>query len=171
MSQPPDVAAAWLPLPIEDSAPATAQAFDETYLHDTTRWLEDVELRALIDAPPISVASQRQWFESLPTRPDYLIWGLASNGQRVGVFGLKNVTEEAAEYWGYIGEKTYWGRGLGRWMLTYCLQEARLRGLQRVWLRVLPANTRAIHLYQRLGFQPQPGVGDALLRMERQLAE
>ena len=43
-------------------------------------------------------------------------------------------------------------RGVGRKLLDYLLERARLAGMQDVFLEVRPSNPSAIHLYESLGF-------------------
>ena len=48
---------------------------------------------------------------------DYLIWGYMYNNIPIGVCGLKNINDSSGEYFGYIGNKTMWGQGLGKLMM------------------------------------------------------
>ena len=70
----------------------------------------------------------------------------------IGVCGLKNITKSECEYWGYIGEKKYWGKGLGKQMLASMIKEASNRDIKTVILKVLKTNQRAINLYANFGF-------------------
>ncbi|AUJ24140.1 Spermidine N(1)-acetyltransferase [Virgibacillus dokdonensis] len=57
-----------------------------------------------------------------------------------------------------IGEKDYWGRGVGKEALKLLLDYAFLElNFHRVSLRVFSFNERAIQLYRKLGFK-QEGV-------------
>jgi RimJ/RimL family protein N-acetyltransferase len=47
------------------------------------------------------------------------------------------------------------GRGLGRRLVTAALDAARARGMERVELEVFASNTRAVALYESLGFVPE----------------
>jgi len=52
-----------------------------------------------------------------------------------------------------IGDKSYWGRGLGREAINLLLDYAfRYRNLRKVWLTVNGANARAIAAYEACGF-------------------
>jgi ribosomal-protein-alanine N-acetyltransferase len=44
------------------------------------------------------------------------------------------------------------GRGVGRKLLEYLIERARIAGMQDVFLEVRPSNPIAIHLYESLGF-------------------
>jgi RimJ/RimL family protein N-acetyltransferase len=143
-------------------------AFDKKFLQMSNKWLQDEEIRMLIHASPFSAELQQQWFEQLPFRKNYLIWGVECDHNPIGVTGLKNVTATAAEYWGYIGEKKYWGRGIGKQMMQFIEAEAVHRKLSTIYLNVTKENERAISLYEKMGFQVIEKK-QSLLYMEKQL--
>lgn len=126
--------------------------FDKLFLEMSWRWLNDPELKALIDSPEFTKEQQRKWFDNLADRTDYLIWGLLVNDLPAGVCGIKNVTEYDCEFWGYIGEKSFWGKGVGRIMLQNMCNEAKKRNLYSIWLKVVNHNQRAIRMYKNNGF-------------------
>lgn len=126
--------------------------YDASFLPLSRAWLGDPEIKALTMTPDFSQQAQADWFAGLPERRDYLIWGVRFAGQPVGACGLKGIADGAGEYWGYIGEKSCWGRGVGTGMVGFVEARAREAGLQRLWLRVWERNARARGLYERLGF-------------------
>lgn len=127
--------------------------YDERFLERSSEWLRDPELRFLTDTPVFTPETQRKWFEGLQDRSDYVVWGIQAGEEPIGAFGLKHMTAEEAEYWGYIGDRAFWGRGIGQWMLQQSADEARARGLSRLVLRVIPENVRARRAYERFGFE------------------
>lgn len=52
----------------------------------------------------------------------------------------------------YVLEKMI-RHGIGRLLIEKCLNEAKLRGFEALWLSVFNLNTRAIGFYERLGFK------------------
>ena len=70
----------------------------------------------------------------------------------IGAAGLKNIGGGSAEYWGYIGEKSLWGQGLGKQILAAIEAKAGAFGIDRLYLNVTHENLRAIALYKRAGF-------------------
>ena len=127
--------------------------FDETFLEQSWHWLCDPEIKRLTMSPDFNREEQLDWFARLPERTDYLIWGLACDGIPIGVLGLKHITPNEAEYWGYIGDRAYWNTGLGGEMLCFIFSQAKKMGLNELYLKVHRDNARAIRLYTRFGFK------------------
>ena len=124
--------------------------FDRSFLEKSRLWLRDPEIKKLTMAPDFTNEEQELFFASLPEKTDYLIFGLILNAKiPLGVLGLKNIKKDSAEYWGYIGEKQYWGKGIGRQMLALAEKKALTIGISRLWLKVVEFNDRAIRLYEK----------------------
>jgi RimJ/RimL family protein N-acetyltransferase len=126
--------------------------FNKKLLPLTKKWLEDEEIRRLTNTPVFSEISQLEWFRSLGGKTDYKIWSIKVNNIPVGACGLKNITPIDCEYWGYVGEKDYWGKGIGKKVLDIIEKKAKKLNLESIWLQVLENNERAISLYQKKGF-------------------
>jgi len=122
------------------------------FLELSSRWLNDPEMKKLTNAPVFSIKDQLDWFNTLSERKDYFIRGIQCLDVKIGACGLKNITATDAEYWGYIGEKDYWGMGIGSRILTEMENEASKFGVNSVWLNVLTTNTKAIRLYSKNGY-------------------
>jgi len=143
------------------------QSYDSVYLEHSWNWLADPETKALVDAGDFTREQQRAWFDGLAGREDYQVWGIALQGRPVGVVGLKGIDRGSAEYFGYFGEKSCWGKGLGQQMLDFAESQARRRGIGLMRLRVLESNTRAIRLYERLGYRfCAPGSSGTILMVK-----
>jgi len=127
--------------------------YDERFLEKSWQWLNDPEVKRLTMTPDFTREEQRRWFSCLPERPDYLIWGVSDAATPIGAVGLKNLTKTDAEYWGYIGERDHWGRGLGRELVEHIIHQAKRLGLTSLYLRVHGENIRAIRLYMSSGFR------------------
>lgn len=128
--------------------------YGEHFLECSYVWFQDPELRILTNNLQfVTRENQAKWFASLSSKSDYLIWGVELDRIPIGACGLKKVTSNDAEYWGYIGEKQLWGKGLGQRIVEFCINQAKERGLSRVWLTVNVENIRAIALYTKMGFR------------------
>lgn len=129
--------------------------FDKNTLEKSYGWLTDEEVKRLTMAPEISRESQRRWFDLILSRKDYWIKTVEWEKTAIGVVGLKHIDygNKDAEYFGYIGEKEMWGKGIGREMLRYALKYLESIGMERVYLHVADYNERAIHIYEKMGFK------------------
>lgn len=126
--------------------------FDEDFLIHSWKWLKDPDIKRLTFTSDFSKQSQLNWYKNLKGRKDYLIWGIMVDDVPVGACGLKNLTVVDGEYWGYIGEKSYWGKGVGFQMMSLIEKKAKELDLKSLWLQVLDDNTRAIKLYNSLNY-------------------
>lgn len=127
--------------------------YDRQFLNSSFRWLSDAEIKHLIASSDINREEQEKWFMNLFNRKDYYIRGIQYNGIPIGAVGIKKIFNDSGEYWGYIGEKEYWGKGIGKLMLMQMVKDARtIFSLKNLYLKVLHVNERAIGLYKSLGF-------------------
>ena len=126
--------------------------FDSIFLEKSWNWLNDPYINYYSVTGPITRKGQLEWFDSLQERSDYVIWGVKYQDIPIGACGLKNIKDEQAEFWGYIGEKELHGRGLGYDILISTLTKAKVMGFSKIVLKVLPDNQRAIRLYQKCLF-------------------
>ena len=131
---------------------STITEYDEIFLRLSWAWLNDPELKRLTNTPDFSEEEQKRWFETLGIKNDYVIWGIIYEGVRIGAFGIKKIANGTGEYWGYIGEKKYWGKGIGKEILHEAIKRAKNLGIHTLRLRVMKDNKRAIALYRNSDF-------------------
>lgn len=122
-------------------------SYNEIFLEKSWGWLNDKEIKYLTMTPDFTREEQKSFFSSLKDRKNYYIYGVNYNDIPIGACGLKNVVNNAAELWLYIGEKDYWHKGLGKVLMHKLEKQARLIGLEKLYLKVLNENKRAIKLY------------------------
>ena len=116
--------------------------------------------------PEFTREDQIEWFNSLKDKKDYLIWGIICNSIPIGVCGLKNIEKRMGEYWGYIGDKNYWGKGIGKIIMSSVINQAKILGLHRIYLKVSSSNHRAINLYKSIGFTISKDSGIIIMSLE-----
>ena len=127
--------------------------YDTDYFNQSKVWLSDGELSYLIHAGELPSDEDRmKWYDSLSSRSDYLIWGVEYLGKPIGVSGLKHICNGQAEYWGYIGEKALWGKGLGKLLMSEMILKAKELELKKIYLKVRKYNPRAYKMYLKFGF-------------------
>lgn len=128
--------------------------FDDDFFVRSKYWLSDPTTKRLTLTPDISDADRKQWYTTLQNRSDYLIWGIMTDGIPIGAVGIKNIdySISTGEYWGYIGEASYIGRGIGKCMMAEMMNQAKVHNLKKLVLKVADYNERAINLYNFMGF-------------------
>lgn len=144
--------------------------YDKKYCGLSWNWLNDYEIKKLTMTPDFTKENQNNWFFSLKQRNDYLIWGIECDNKPVGVLGMKNIdyNDKSGEYFGYIGEKDYWSKGIGKIMMEYITKKAMEKKLTIIYLKVVKSNEMAIKLYLKNGFQTFEDDGE-YLNMIRQV--
>lgn len=121
--------------------------YDKDLLEASREWLLDEELRRLIRARKYTEREQAEWFQSISSRSDYLIWGLTLKGRPIGVLGLKNIEPSVkAEYFAFIGPKELWGQGIGRFMHEAVVEAGKKLGLKYLFGFAGNERTKRAHL-------------------------
>lgn len=130
-----------------DDAATLAHWFND---HEVTKYLA----RGMF---PMTVSDETKYLEAVYQKPDKLqlgIWHRADN-KLIGTTGLHRIDDlhRQGEFGIVIGDKAYWGSGLGTQTLTAMLDWSfRIRGLRSVTLRVLGNNPRGRRCYEKCGF-------------------
>ncbi|EOL8956463.1 GNAT family N-acetyltransferase [Cronobacter dublinensis] len=130
----------------------TLTSYDREFLELSWIWLQDPEIKKLTLTSDFTREQQRAFFNSLNDRKDYLIYGIQLGTKKIGVAGLKNIKNDVAEYWGYIGDKDLWGKGIGKFVIEEIERIANNFGIKKLYLKVSEFNPRAIKAYHKSGF-------------------
>ncbi|MGE6513587.1 GNAT family N-acetyltransferase [Lysinibacillus sphaericus] len=136
--------------------------YDRRTLECSFEWLNEPELKSLTMTPDFTKKSQEEWFHALKGKKNYYIKSIYLNGKPIGAMGVKNINEHCGEYWGYIAEKDYWGKGYGKYLLNHAIEFSNKKNLEYLYLKVNRDNNRAIKLYKKIGFIDQFEIDDIL---------
>lgn len=127
----------------------------------------DAEITSLLGGfhTGYSMADVKEWIENLRHAKDKIIWAVVEEktNKCVGQVGLYQIDYRvrSAEFGIMLGDKSVWGKGLGRACTKRVIDYGFLElNLNRVFLYVLDSNLRAVKLYHSMGFQDE-----GLLRM------
>lgn len=113
---------------------------------------------------PISIEAQEHWFEWYLNQDDVRRFIALVDEVPVGYGLIKSVdlVHRSAEV-GLCIAQEYWDKGYGRQLLEWLVKQVLVTlSLHRCWLDVFANNERAIHLYEKVGFQHE-----AILRENR----
>jgi RimJ/RimL family protein N-acetyltransferase len=127
--------------------------YTEEFLSLSWTWLNDPEIKALTMTANFSREDQLNFFNQLPFRSDYKIFGIMVNDEKSGACGMKNISNGEAELWCYLGLKKYWGMGLSNFIIQKIERESKKLKISKLYLKVTKLNLRAIKAYEKNGFR------------------
>jgi RimJ/RimL family protein N-acetyltransferase len=124
------------------------------------RWRNDQEIINLLGNNFLYISNDvdAAWFEQyLQNRDKARRFAIldSTNNRMIGTTQLTGIhaINQSAEFSIAIGEKEYWNKGAGQTASQLLLQHAFADlNLHRIYLTVLVRNTRAVHLYEKIGF-------------------
>lgn len=127
-------------------------------------WINDEEITENLDLIyPFSFTEEEQWYENMISRPEeeHLFVIEVHNQSHeetntpIGTCKFFNIDwrNRSGELGIMIGEKDYWNQGYGTEVM-HLLQKHGFNtlNLHRIWLQVFSNNRRAIHVYEKVGF-------------------
>jgi RimJ/RimL family protein N-acetyltransferase len=129
-------------------------------------WINDPEvLQGIGIYLPFSMADEQDWIDKMRARPpeehSLAIEAKEVNPQTedswklIGSCGFFNFDyrNSCAEFGIMIGDKSYWSRGYGTEAVRLLVRHGfQTLNLNRIYLRVLETNPRAIRAYEKAGF-------------------
>jgi ribosomal-protein-alanine N-acetyltransferase len=114
------------------------------------RWFEDMEVtRFLMLRNPPSIDMEKEWLDKMARSPDDVVWVVEHQGQAVGTTAIHMIDWKngCATTGTVIGDKTVWGKGLGRELMQlrarYAFTQLPLRKLRSGYLDGNEASGRA----------------------------
>lgn len=109
----------------------------------------------------ITLESELNWIRKVITNKNEYRCAILVDGVYVGNIYLTDISSESAVYHIFIGDKTYWGKGIAKKASELILNYAfNVLKLKTVKLKVRAKNKTAIALYRKLGFIEQSCDGD-----------
>jgi diamine N-acetyltransferase len=103
----------------------------------------------------ITVEDELAWIRAVTTEAASERFAILVDGVYVGNIYLTGLADGSAEYHIFIGERSYWGKGVARRASEALIRYAReVLRLRRITLEVHEDNLAAISLYRSLGFTP-----------------
>ncbi len=101
----------------------------------------------------ITIQDEQEWIEKVIKDPVGARFAILADGVYVGNIYLTNIADGTAEYHIFIGEQSYWGKGIARKASVQIINYGKdMLKLKYIKLLVNKENTSAYNLYSRLGF-------------------
>ena len=133
------------------------RAIERSDLPRYVQWLNDpAVLEYFGQVTPISQADEEAWYETMLQERSVRNFAVEFEGQHVGGagFGKIDPRNACAEVGLFIGLPERWDQGLGSDVLHTLLRFGfDQMNLNRIYLWVFAGNERAVHLYEKVGFQ------------------
>ena len=122
------------------------------------KWFNDAAVnRTLIIDEPLELEKSFKWFDKAASddkRKDLIVETV--DGELVGVTGLLEISQKhgTAECFCVIGEKKFWGKGIGTIVHSLLIQWAfEELGLNKIWAVIYTDNAAIIKIVEKLGFK------------------
>lgn len=129
-------------------------------LEQLYQYKNDVEITSLLGgfSTGYSRTDLTEWIEFHRKRKDEALWAIvdAASEHCIGHVGLYHIDHRirTAEFAIMIGDRSYWGKGIGRSCTKFAVQYGFSElNLNRISLSAMASNERATGLYQSLGFK------------------
>lgn len=119
---------------------------------DNVRWMNDPDVTRYLTQRGKYTAWKAFFYYIQHILKGDRLWAIYVKGQHVGNCGLFEVKNGRAQLRITIGEKKWWGKGIGYLTMLNMLDHAEKLGLKQIWLEVHPKNIPAIRIYRKAGF-------------------
>ena len=113
-------------------------------------WFEDFEVtRYLKRQHPPTIEEEKEWIEQMGREPNSVVWVVEFEGKAVGSTGIRDIDWKngSGRTGTVIGDRSVWGRGLGRELMQlrceYAFMQLPLRKLKSAYLEGNEASGRA----------------------------
>lgn len=130
----------------------------KTDMENKVRWFNDPQVnKTLLLEDKLDLDRTLKWFEGLAgddSRREFIVEN--KKGEPIGITGLLQINRRhgTAECYCVIGEKTYWGKGLGTEVHALLIDWGfKNLGLHKIWADIRAENTAIIKVIERLGFK------------------
>ena len=125
--------------------------------YTSVKWRNDPEVFKFtgnIYNHEITIDNELEWIRKVTANPTDYRCAILVDEVYVGNIYLTDIKEGTAHFHIFIGDKSYWGKGVAKRASLLILEYAfNVLNIKEVLLRVRNVNTRAYNLYLRLGFK------------------
>lgn len=147
------------------------RAIEREDLPNYVQWFNDPEVLVFFGRyQPMSLAEEQKWYEAMLGDSSVRNFAVEFEGRHIGGCGFGRIDgrNASAEVGLFIGVPELWDQGLGYDVLSALLRFGfEQMNLHRIYLRVFAGNERAVHLYEKVGFQHEGRWRDAAFRHGR----
>lgn len=134
------------------------RALEEHDLELKVKWINDPDINATLHYEiPLGLSKTKKWFQNSVldnSRRDLVIETIEA--EPIGLVGLIDINwfHRTAEAYILLGNKKYWGKGIGTMALSMIVQWAfEELGMNKVWGTARATNSAAIKMQKKVGFK------------------
>lgn len=149
--------------PLLEGARTRLRAYQRTDLTAAVQFLNQHEVRSLLEPGipfPLRMEDEEQWYQSFSAISDgvyHFAIERIDTGEYIGGCGINKVSQKSRVatvgiFLGTVHQNQGFGSEAMQLLVDFCFLEM---NLNKVKLKVYAFNQRAIHCYQRLGFQTE----------------
>lgn len=146
---------------------------EEKDAYTSVNWRNDPAIWEFTGSKPdreITIEDETAWIQKVIADKKDRRFAILADEDYVGNIYLTGIEDGRAEYHIFIGERSYWGKGVAalasRAIIDYAKNKLKLN---EIALSVNENNKSAINLYKRLGFKAT-GLSEGFIKMELGLA-
>lgn len=123
------------------------------------KWWKDEELINMTsgDHTPITEEEIRNQVEDMASDTNSHHFLIIADDEVIGHINLNKLDSKKAELQIVIGEKEYWGQGIGKEAIRKMIEIAEDLELEKIIIELRPENSRALNLYKKSDFK-QTGI-------------
>lgn len=100
----------------------------------------------------ITEEQQKTWFENYLNNDKEYMFSIFHGRGFIGGCSLYNISDNRCEFGRFIIAPEFSGRGYGKIVLSLVFSIARELGIESLFLSLLVNNSKALHLYESMGF-------------------
>jgi L-amino acid N-acyltransferase YncA len=109
------------------------------------------------DTEHVSVESRKDFWLNLTQKQNRPFWVAENDEKVIGFFYFRNFYDRpayriTAEIGIYL-DTTFKGKGLGKYILNYCIEQAPTMGIENILALIFASNKNSIALFEKAGFE------------------
>jgi len=122
------------------------------------KWMNDPKIHKHISHQDLDLRKEKREIEKNRENEAKKVMAISYQGKHIGNIELRHIDQKnrQAELGIFIGNRKFWNRGIGtaatEKIVDYGFKKLKLH---RIYLHVISYNKKAVHLYQKLGFEKE----------------
>lgn len=124
------------------------------------KWRNNADIWRYTGSHPDTIITpeiETKWIDTVLKQPNEKRFAILVDDIYIGNTYITHITPDDGIFHIFIGEQSYWGKGIGKQALLSVMKYAKYTlKLKELFLKVNPDNTGAIHMYEKCGFTCLP---------------